>query len=209
MRRIIFYDRKHDPYGEALLTRCYTQHALCTKTDSKINNIRHFIKIPFIYKGIDFIDWPSMFRDNNAVSSITSYFENTESPFICYKYNKSIRNTILNFNILVSDLDIETSSPDSWDCKDSKFCYQSMNHIVTGNLKIITDSRIRSVISEGPKYRFPARIDFNKCRETSVNALNDYSTRWCKRENIKPNALNNRNLKVFLDHWWTRFILFQ
>ena len=38
------------------------------------------------------------------------YFENTESAIICYKYNKPIRNTILNFNKLVSDLVIETSS---------------------------------------------------------------------------------------------------
>ena len=45
--------------------------------------------------------------------AIPSYFENTESPIICYKYNKPIRNTILNFNKLVSDLDIETSSTDS------------------------------------------------------------------------------------------------
>ena len=70
-------------------------------------------KIPFINKGIEFIDLPSIFRDNNVISAIPSYFENTESPIICYKYNKPIRNTILNFNKLVSDLDIETSSPDS------------------------------------------------------------------------------------------------
>ena len=70
------------------------------------------------------------------------------------------------FNKLVSDLDIEISSPDSWDYKDSKFCYPPAGHIATGNLKIITDSRIRSIISKGPKYRFPAHIDFNKCWET-------------------------------------------
>ena len=81
--------------------------------DSEINHIRHFIKIPFINKGIEFIDLFSIFRDNNVISAIPSYFENTESPIICYKYNKPIRNTILNFNKLVSDLDIETSSPDS------------------------------------------------------------------------------------------------
>ena len=110
-----FYDRKHDLYEAALLTRCYTQHALRPYIDSEINQIRHFIKIPFINKGIEFIDLPSMFRDNNVISAIPSYFENTESPIICYKYkyNKPIRNTILNFNKLVSDLDIETSSPDS------------------------------------------------------------------------------------------------
>ena len=108
-----FYDRKHNLYEAALLTRCYTQHALRPYIDSEINHIRHFIKIPFINKGIEFIDLPSIFRDNNVISAIHSYFENTESPIICYKYNKPIRNTILNFNKLVSDLDIETSSPDS------------------------------------------------------------------------------------------------
>ena len=79
-----FYDRKHDLY-EALLTRCYTQHALRPYIDSEINHIRHFIKIPFIKKGIEFIDLPSIFRDNNVISAIPSYFENTGSPIICYK----------------------------------------------------------------------------------------------------------------------------
>ena len=129
-----FYDRKHD-----LLTRCYTQYALRPYIGFEINHIIHFIKIPFINKGMEFIDLPSIFRDNNVISSIPSYFENTESPIICYKFNKPIRNTILNFNELVSDYDIETSSPYSWDCKNSKFCYQTSGHIITGNLKIITD----------------------------------------------------------------------
>ena len=74
--------------------------------------------------------------------------------------------------------------------------YQPAGHIVTGNLKIITDSRIRSLISKGPKYRFPAHIDFNKCRETIASALNDYCSRWCKREHVESNALNNWKLKI-------------
>ena len=100
-------------YEAFLLTRYYTQYALLPYIDSEINHIRHFIKIPFINKGIEFIDLPSIFRDNTVIPSIPSYFENTESPILCYKYNKPIRNTILNFNKLVSDLDIETSYLDS------------------------------------------------------------------------------------------------
>ena len=96
-----------------LLTRCFAQHALRPYIDSEINHIRHFIKIPFITKGIEFIDLPSLFRDNNAISAIPSYFEDTKSPIICYKLNKPVRNTKLNFNKLVSDLDNKTSSPDS------------------------------------------------------------------------------------------------
>ena len=54
-----------------------------------------------------------------------------------------------------------------------------------------------SVISKGPKYRFPAHIDFNKCRETIASAFNDYCTRWCKRQHVESNALNNWKLKIF------------
>ena len=107
-----FNDRKHDFYHTALLTRCYTQHALRPYIDSEMNNIRHFIKISFINKGIDFIDFPSIFRDNTVESSIPDYFENKEPPKICYKYNKPIRSTIFNFNKLVANLDIDTKTLD-------------------------------------------------------------------------------------------------
>ena len=75
--------------------------------------VSHFIKVPFINSGIDFIDLTSIFRDNSVESSIPIYFENKEPPIICFEYNKHIRNTIFNFNELVADLDIETNIPDS------------------------------------------------------------------------------------------------
>ena len=87
------------------------------------NHKRHLIKIPFINKGIEFIDLPSIFKDRSVTSSIPAYFQNSEPPILCYKYNKPIRNTVFNFNKLVSDLDIHANTPESWDCKDSKFIY--------------------------------------------------------------------------------------
>ena len=63
--------------------------------DSEINHIRHFIKIQFVNKGIEFINLPSIFKDKTVISSIPTYFENKESPIICYKYNKPIRSTVL------------------------------------------------------------------------------------------------------------------
>ena len=63
-----FNDRTNRLYDAALLTRCYTQHALRPVIDSKINHIRHFIKIPFINKGMDYINLPSIFRDKSVQS---------------------------------------------------------------------------------------------------------------------------------------------
>ena len=101
-----FYDRNHQLYDAALLTRCYIQHALRPYIDSKINHIRHFIKIQFVNKGIKFMNLPSIFKDKSVTSSIPTYFENKEPPIICYKYNKPIRSTVFNYNKLVTELDI-------------------------------------------------------------------------------------------------------
>ena len=60
------------------------------------------------YRGL-----PSIFKDRSVTSSIPAYFQNSEPPIICYKYNKPIRNTVFNFNKLVSDLDIHANTPES------------------------------------------------------------------------------------------------
>ena len=70
-----FYDRKHDLYEAALLTWYYTQHDIRPYIDSEIGyHIRHFINNPFINKGIEFIDLPSILREI-LTSSIPSYLE--------------------------------------------------------------------------------------------------------------------------------------
>ena len=68
---------------------------------------------------------------------------------------------------------------------------------MTGNLKIISDSRIRYIVSKGPKYRFPSRIDFKKCREEIASALNDFGNRWCKHEYVEPDALKEWKVSIF------------
>ena len=66
-------------YNAALVTRSYTQHALWPYIDSKINHIRHFIKIQFV--NIEFINLPSIFKDKSVIYSIPTYLysENKES----------------------------------------------------------------------------------------------------------------------------------
>ena len=104
------YDRANKLYKAALLTRCYVQHFLSLYIDSEVNHQRHFIKIPFINKGIEFIDLHSIFKDNLVISFIPNYFNSSETPIICYKYNKPVRSAIFNFNKIVNDIDIDSNS---------------------------------------------------------------------------------------------------
>ena len=92
---------------------CHLSFVNICLNDFQSNHIRHFIKISFINKGIDFINLPRIFQDKSVTQDIPTYFQNSEPPIICYKYNKPIRNTIFNFNKLVSDLDIHANSPNS------------------------------------------------------------------------------------------------
>ena len=58
-----------------------------------------------------FIDLHSIFKDNLVISSIPNYFNNSETPV--HKYNKPIKSAIFNFNKIVTDIDIDSNTPDS------------------------------------------------------------------------------------------------
>ena len=46
------------------------------------------------------------------ISSIPNYFNNSETPIICYRYNKPIRSTIFNFNKFVTYIDSILLTPE-------------------------------------------------------------------------------------------------
>ena len=187
--RIIF--RNHPLYQVACLIQRYTQHFLKPHIDSEEDHKRYFLKIQFLNKGIDLINLPSIFKDRNVSKHIPKYFNNSESPMICYKYNKPVRNILFNYNQLVSDFEVESNTPSSCNCSDSKYCYQPAGHIITGNFDLIHDQQLKRVFSKGPKYRLPSPVDFDVCLTEITHSLDEFSTKWCKKEDADPNALNN------------------
>ena len=62
---------------------------------------------------MEFIDLHNISKDNLVLSSIPNYFNNSETPIICYEYNKPIRSTIFNLNKIVTDINIDSNTPDS------------------------------------------------------------------------------------------------
>ena len=149
-----FCDRSSSLYDAALLTRCYSQHALRPVIASKINHLKHFNTIPFINKGINFID----------LSAVLNHFKNCEVPITCYKYNKPISIklflTFISKLVLLTHENIKTLN---------KFIRLWVKLLQA--MKNISDSRIRSMIANGPKYGFPAKIDFQKCRQKTLHLL--------------------------------------
>ena len=75
---------------------CYVQHFLSPYIDSEVNHKRHFIKIPFINKGMGFIN----------LHSISDFF----LSFTINIAIKPIRSTIFDFNKIVTDINIDSNS---------------------------------------------------------------------------------------------------
>ena len=96
--------------GRRILFSKQTQ-SIARQVTSTNDHIRHFIKISFIIEEIDFIDLPSIFQDKSVAQYIPTYFQNSDSRIICYRYDKPIRNIIFSFNLLVSDLNIHVNTP--------------------------------------------------------------------------------------------------
>ena len=183
-------------YLTATIVQGYTKHKLVPHIDSEVNHKRYFLKINFLNKGVDLIDLPSIFKNKEVINAIPDYFKNTETPIICYKYKKPIRNILFNYNKTVADLDIEENTPDSCKCQDSKYCYLPAGHVITGDFNLI-DKRIRHLFLKGPKYRLPSKIDFTSCLDDMTSSIENFCSKWCKRENVPCDALYKWKSKIF------------
>ena len=92
------YARANTLHRASLLTRRYVQHFFSPYVDSEVNHKQNFIKISLIDKCTEFINLHSTCKDQSVISSVLNYFNNSETPIICYKYSKPRRSTIFNFN---------------------------------------------------------------------------------------------------------------
>lgn len=179
-----------DPlYQTAVLVECYCKHYLSPHVDIEEYHRRYFLKIQFLNKGIDLINLPSIFSDKNVEKCIPAYFKYRETPMICYKYNKPIRNLIFNYNCVTKKETPNNTIPSLCECHKSPFFYPPVGHVITGNLDIVEHSQLKNLLYKGPKYRLPNKIDFDACVSEIHNSLELFCEKWCKRENAEISAL--------------------
>ncbi len=83
------------------------------------------------------------------------------------------------------------------DCKESKFCDPNHGHIVTGDLRLVQNSKLRDLLSKGPKFREKEPIKWNKVFDSINTGILDYKTRWANDEKVDE--------KLFAD-WTSHFL---
>ena len=92
---------------------------------------------------------------------------------------------------------IEELDPDNWnedeevcDCSQSEFMDTHHKHVITGDLKIVTNKKLRKLLSKGPNFREKNSINFKIARKEIEAAVNNFMDRWSKRKRKTKKHLN-------------------
>ena len=103
-------------------------------------------------------------RSKEVRDNLPFNFNISDIPMVVYNLNPSIGSTLFNNKPFVHHLNIDEflTDPTSIKCYCNKYGHSFINnhygHIITGDLNIVSNERLRQLISKGPKYREPKQI---------------------------------------------------
>ena len=101
-----------------------------------------------------------------------------------YTYTRTIAGKIFNNRKVVNELNMDCGTAGMvCSCNSSRYKYESCGHVVTGDLSIIKDVKLRNLISKGPAYREQNSIDWR------MNLKNSKLCKFFKKFVSRHNAL--------------------
>ena len=162
-----------------------------TGNNSSAKPQRRFIKIYFHNKGIDKVNLTNILHNKLVKSKVPIYFQEQDPPLISYKYTKTISRSVFNYNQTLHNVNIDdySNASSSCDCASSTFCYEPHGHVITGDLRIVKNRKLRRLLEKGPKYREQNTVDWNLNKKILTKAVDDYTKNWSKREGCHVSAL--------------------
>ena len=126
------------------------------------------------------VPWPRPHPVSSQVSaSVSLLVSNTLSTSV-FNYNQTLRN--------INRHDYRNASSSS-DCQSSTFCNEPYGHVITGDLRIVSNKKLRRLLEKGPKYRQQNNIDCHLNKKILTKAVDDYARNCSKREGCHMSAL--------------------
>ena len=144
------------------------------RSDVPAEKPKHFMKIKLLNKAVDAINLPALLRSTSVTDKIPVYFRDKELPIASHEYTSIVGNKLFKFAPALSNLNVSEylANPQSCQCKESKFCYEPHGHVITGDLRVIENAKLRELVAKGSKYREPNRVNW-KATETMFLEFTD------------------------------------
>ena len=109
-----------------------------------------------------------------------------------YEYISTVASKLFNFAPALSNVNVSENlpNPHTCQCKESKSCYEPHGHVITGDLRVIENAKLRELVAKGPKYREPNRGNWKATETMFLESIDVYAKRWFKREQVELKYLS-------------------
>lgn len=159
---------------------------------------KNICSIFFDNKAVEMINFSKIVKDVSLVACLPSIPTKFESPMITYKLRGPISSKIFNYNKFVKSIDVDQALADDsrfpCSCHDSEFKDNFHDHIITGDLGIVQNAKLRNLLSKGPKYREPIPINFPDAKDAIITGMKECVSKWCDKH-----ALDNIIMAPYMD----------
>ncbi len=171
----------------------YYQQLSGKKGENKDNRYR--LTVDFPNKGVEQIGLSNIFLDKKLNSIIPEVKrKDLQKVSIVYKYDEPISKRLFNYNKVlrgIKSTGVDIFLKGSCQCQESAFQYKPFKHVVTGNLEIIQNIKLREIFSKGSKYRLPVRIDWEQVECAAAKAVIRYGNHLHRKYKIDFGIIND------------------
>ena len=160
--------------------------------------------LKFLNKGMEQINPSEIFNLPDIIQTLPETLRSADNiPKVVMKLDGSIRHKILNYEDTVRSIkqinDDEvsftinriTNQPFPCTCSESTFKDAHHGHIVTGDLRIVDNTKLRKLLSKGPNFREKCTINFNKCQKEIEESLENCALDLSNKYKLETAAFDN------------------
>ena len=127
----------------------------------------------------------SILRDKHVISSIPSCLKTFNPPTVVYSLKPPISSIVLNFNKFVSQPDVdqflENDSTLPCNCAESPFRDKHHGHIISGDLRLVENNKLRKLLVKGPKYREKRFVNWDEIENSLIDSVKVCAKEWCNK----------------------------
>ena len=140
------------------------------------------MKVPFLHKVIEELNLPNLVNDKD-IKTLLPAAAYSFVPKVVYSYGDCIGKFLFNYNKTLKNLskqDLLENIP--CDCQSNpdirEYIYGHYGHVFTGNLDIISNREVRSIMKKGAKFREMPRTNSKTIQEMLSGILDELCLKW-------------------------------
>ena len=150
--------------------------------------------IDFSHKILSDVNISAILRSNTVSGLLPGNLSDKFSIKLIYKYGKTIGSKILNYNEVLKGAEIASYNDItqmSCDCDSSPFKNSNFGHVITGDLNLIQDEKLRELCSFGVKFRENPFLDVNKVMKSVFKCFDNLKSRITRKFSVSAASLRN------------------